>query len=125
MTESVLPGWTQTINRPINSRELCQLSYRGPLHASLPRDGETLAYRVPCAPKRRRAAAPRSPTVRQDGTACAVRAADSALGHQEHRDRVCGRTGDGLRVGHQTGQERYEQIVGTARAVAGHPATSR
>ena len=27
------PGWTRTINRPINSRELCQLSYRGPLSA--------------------------------------------------------------------------------------------
>ena len=25
------PGWTRTINRAINSRKLCQLSYRGPL----------------------------------------------------------------------------------------------
>lgn len=44
-TRPWLPGWTRTINRPINSRKLCQLSYRGPLPLNALAGRETLAYR--------------------------------------------------------------------------------
>ena len=46
------PGWTRTTNPSVNSRMLCQLSYRGLLgvrvHAGADR-GMTLAYRRPHA----------------------------------------------------------------------------
>src|SRR5579875_2593815 len=48
------PGWTRTTNPSVNSRMLCQLSYRG-----LPvRRGMTLAYGPSASPSHRRRRAP-------------------------------------------------------------------
>src|SRR5690242_7815743 len=58
------PGWTRTTNPSVNSRMLCQLSYRGPLSARAER-GLTLAYGAGPAPRQPAGASP-DRRIRQD-----------------------------------------------------------
>ena len=39
------PGWTRTNNPPVNSRMLCQLSYRGSCSGKVSKDASTLLNR--------------------------------------------------------------------------------
>ena len=71
----------------------------------------TLAYRGSLTPRR------------AGGTAASRQAGWRANHRREHSDRVSRRTQVGYVLGTKAGRQRYEQIVGTYRAVTGHPAT--
>lgn len=103
-----LPGRTRTFNPSVNSRMLCQLSYRGPAR---PRercrgsrdDSSVLAYprqlagsaRLPSpvgGHPPRGIGAPAPGRMRQDGT-------NRADSRRDRFDRVCRRVGDWVRIG--------------------------
>jgi hypothetical protein len=118
------PGWTRTTNPSVNSRMLCQLSYRGitGVHANSGADRwTTLAYRHTRAQLQAslRTGADRVGThapgrVRQDGPIRTVVGRDALI-------RYVVVLGLGYVLGSKAGRRRYEQIAATYRALTSSP----
>jgi hypothetical protein len=110
------PGRTRTSNPSVNSRTLCQLSYRGLTYPHGSRRSSRDDSSVPRSSwGDRPGAARRYATVRQDGPI-----APSSGGTALIRYVVV--LGLGYVLGAKAGRRRYEQIVGTYRALTSSPA---